>query len=545
MPKSRAACDKDPLLAIASSKAIFPGPIEPAALKSTLKRMPIEDVIRVSIARQGTRTANDRIAVLREPRYILQDITISIKIEDGMTLTQLRIFILGMALMSGAASAQQRTGPDLPKDDSLTWYGITLYGVIDIGLQYETHGAPFSDYHPAGSNNIVQKYSRESAVGLTPSNMGQTRIGLQGAEPLGLGWEGIFRVETFFNPQSGEISDAQKSMVENNGRSLATQTVNLNSSVAGQPFQNAFVGLSSKTFGTVTFGRQLTLVADGVNKYDPNFGSQAFSLIGMSGPYAGAGDTENKRLDSAVKYTGVFAQMIHLGALYKFSGSPGAANLTNPAYQFALGGEFAGASIDAYYSKIYSAISNAPLSAAQVAALPALGFSISNSLSATISDNTAYAVMALYKLDSLKFYGAYEHIKFANPKDPISPGFTDIGGYTLAFVNNTAFPRDKILNVYWAGVRYTVIPHLDLTAAYYLVHQNSFGTGANAGCSTNVAATCSGTLVAYSFAADYAITKRFDVYLGAMYSAVHDGFANGYVFQTNNINPTLGVRFKF
>ena len=30
-----------------------------------------------------------------------------------------------------------------------------------------------------------------------------------------------------------------------------------------------------------------------------------------------------------------------------------------------------------------------------------------------------------------------------------------------------------------------------------------------------------------------------------MYSAVHDGFANGYLFQTNNINPTIGVRYKF
>jgi predicted porin len=459
---------------------------------------------------------------------------------------KLRIFILGAALIwSGIASAQKKSGPDLPKDEGLTWNGITLYGVIDIGLQYETHGAPFSDYHPAGSNNIVQKYSRESAVGLTPSNIGQTRVGLQGAEPLGLGWEGIFRVETFFNPQSGEISDAQKSMVQNNGRSLATQSVNLNSSVAGQPFQNVFVGVSSKTFGTLTFGRQLTLVADGVNKYDPVYGSQAFSLIGMSGPYSGAGDTENKRLDSAIKYTGFFAQAIHLGAMYKFKGSPGAAGVSNPAYQFSLGGEFAGASVDAYYSKVNSAISNAPLSAAQVAALPALGYSISNSLSATVSDNTAYAVMALYKLEAWKFFASYEHIQFANPKSPISAGFNDIGGYTLAFVNNTAFPKDRLLNVYWAGVRYTVIPQLDLIAAYYLVHQNSFGTGANAGCSTNVASTCSGNLVAYSFAADYALTKRFDVYFGAMYSAVHDGFANGYAFKTNNINPTLGVRFKF
>ena len=451
--------------------------------------------------------------------------------------------LLAVALFSSSlATAQQKTTADAEKDDALTWHGITLYGIVDVGFQYENHGAPFSDYHPAGSNNIVQKYSRQSADGLTPSNLSQSRIALQGSELLGADWFGIFRLETFFNPQSGEISDAQKSMVENNGRALGAQTVNLNSSVAGQPFQTAFVGFSSKTYGTVTFGRQLTIVADGVNKYDPNYGSQAFSLIGMSGPYAGAGDTEDKRLDSALKYDNVIADIVHVGALYKFGGSSG---VFNTAYQFVVGGVYANASLDAYYSKVDSAISNAPLSAAQVAALPGLGFSLSNSLSATISDNTAYALMASYKLAAWKFFAAYENIQFANPKHPVTAGFSDIGGYNLAFVNNAAFPKDKVLHVYWAGVRYTVIPKLELTAAYYAVHQNSFGTGASAGCSTSAGATCSGTLEAFSFDAVYALNKHLDAYVGAMYSAVHDGFANGYLFQTNNINPTLGLRFKF
>jgi predicted porin len=453
-----------------------------------------------------------------------------------------RLLLSGMLMMSAVALAQQKTGPDLPQDDSLTWHGVTLFGVVDIGLQYETHGAPFSDSHPAGSNNIVQKYSRQSAFGATPSNMGQSRVGLQGAEPLAGDFQAVFKIETFFNPQSGQISDAQKSMVSNNGRSAATQGVNLNSSVAGQTLQTAIAGFTSKTFGAVTFGRQLTLVADGVNKYDPNYGSQAFSLIGMSGPYAGGGDTEDKRLDSSLKYNATFVDIVHVGALYKFNGSTGTANT---AYQLNFGGEYAGASVDAYYSKVNDAISNGPLSVTQVSELPKLGYSVSNSLSATISDNTALAVMALYKIDPLKFFASYEHIKFANPTTPIGAGFTDIGGYTLAFVNNAAFPKNKILQVYWTGARYTIIPRLDLTVAYYDVHQNSYGIGANAGCSTKAEGTCSGTLEAFSFDADYTFNKHFDGYLGAMYSAVHDGFANGYLFQTNNINPTIGVRFKF
>jgi predicted porin len=447
-----------------------------------------------------------------------------------------------LCALAGLAQAQLKTGPDIAADDSLTWKGITLYGVVDIGLQYEVHGAPFNDYHPAGSANIVQKNSNHSELGLTPSNMGQSRVGLQGVEPLTGDWSAIFKVETFFNPQSGQISDASKSMVQNNGRSLATQTTNLNSSVAGQLLQTAYVGFSSRTFGTLTFGRQLTLVADGITKYDPNYSSQAFSLIGMSGPYAGAGDTEDKRLDSSAKYLVSFADLFHFGALYKFNGAYGS---SNTAAQVDFGADYAGLSADAYYSQVFSAISSAPLSAAQVAGLPALGYSVSNSLAGTISDNLAYALMSSYKVDPFKLFLSWEHIRFRNPANPLPAGFNDIGGYVLAYVNNNAYVNDRIYNVYWTGVRYSARPHLDLTVAYYTVRQNSYGTGASAGCSSKAFATCSGILQAYSFDADYILTKRFDVYAGVMYSGVRNGLANGYLFHTNNLNPTVGVRFKF
>src|ERR1700719_3216074 len=73
-------------------------------------------------------------------------------------------FLFGALALAGITQAQNKTGPALAPDDSLTWHGVTLYGVVDIGLQYETHGAPFSDFHPAGSANIVQKNSRQSAL---------------------------------------------------------------------------------------------------------------------------------------------------------------------------------------------------------------------------------------------------------------------------------------------------------------------------------------------------------------------------------------------
>jgi hypothetical protein len=67
--------------------------------------------------------------------------------------------------------------------------------------------------------------------------------------------------------------------------------------------------------------------------------------------------------------------------------------------------------------------------------------------------------LAWYNLGALnvpgppKLFAGYEHIRYSNPSTPLTAGFDDIGGYKLAFVNNTAFPTDKVLQVFWAGVR--------------------------------------------------------------------------------------------
>ena len=468
-------------------------------------------------------------------------------------------FLLGLLSLSASVANAQSAA-----DESLTWHGITLYGIVDVGIQNQTHGAPISDYFVGGSAEIVQKNSKQSVTGITPSNLSQSRIGLQGNEPIVGDWSGVFKLETFFNPQSGQISDALKSLTQNNGRSLGSQTTNIDSSVAGQTFQQAFAGFSSKTFGTITFGRQNTVLADGIAKYDPNFASQAFSLIGLSGTTAGGGDTQDRRLDESLKYVGNYGGVAHLAAEYKFNQSTGSAN---SAFEVAIGAEFAGASVDAYYTKVKDAVSVTGLSAPQVTDLltagaigglcpnpiPAggscLAASPSNALMATISDNTAYALMGLYNMGVLKFYAGYEHIQYANPATPLSAGF-NIAAYTMAFVNKqsgagSTYANDKNLQVFWGGVRYTVIPELDLVAAYYGYKQNSYATGAAAGCSTSKAGNCSGTEDDLSFDADYRLTKRFDAYIGAMYTGVHDGLANGYIYHTTDITSTMGVRFKF
>lgn len=457
-----------------------------------------------------------------------------------LRLRHLSALLLGLLVPATSALAQQKTGPGVPSDDRLTWQGITLYGVIDVGIQYDTHSAPFTPYRPAASGNIIRSNAHQSVIGMTPSNMGQSRLGLQGVEPLAGDWSAIFQVETFFNPQSGQIADSVRSLTANNGKPVQQQSVGVDGSSAGQAFQTAFVGLRSERFGALTFGRQTTLVYEGTVKYDPNYNASAFGLLGASNTYSGAGSNEDNRIDSTVKYGVGLADRLHVAALYKLNGSSGSGR---SAVQANIGGDFQRASLDAYYSKFYSSITGSSLSAAQVSALPA-GYNLSTSMAGTVSDNTAYALMGLYKLGAFKLSGGYEYIKYENPKTPLSVGFTNIGGYVLAFVNNTAYDVPKILQVYWAGLRYTVLPQLELTAAYYGVHQSAYGRAAQAGCSNSAHNTCSGDLQAFSVDADYRFNVHFDVYLGAMYSAVHDGLASGYPY-TNNLNPTIGVRYKF
>ncbi|HEY3787170.1 MAG TPA: porin [Steroidobacteraceae bacterium] len=443
--------------------------------------------------------------------------------------------VLGtLSALTGVAYAQ------VPAEDALTMHGVTLYGIVDVGLQCNTHGAPFNDYFPAGGNEVVQKDSNHSVCGVAPSNLSQSRVGLQGKEPLVGDWSAVFRLETFFNPQSGELSDALRSLAQNNGRGVAEQTVNLDSSVAGQIFQQSYAGVSSRTFGTLTFGRQNTLLADAIAKYDPNGAAQAFALIGLSGTTAGAGDTQDRRLDSSVKYV-LNSNALHAGLQYKFNNATGAANT---AVELQLGGEYAGFSVDGYYVHVKDAIAASALSAAQLGSLP-VGFSPNNSLAGTVSDNTAFTIAGSYNLGVATLFAAYEHIRFANPDTPLAPGFDDIGGYKLAFVNNAAFPNDKILQVFWAGVKYSAMPNLDLQAAYYGYKQNSFAAGANAGCSDDRNGGCSGTENSIGFSAVYKATKRFDLYGGFMWTQVNDGLANGFIFARSNINPTIGVRFKF
>jgi predicted porin len=456
------------------------------------------------------------------------------------------VLMLGAGLVTAVPVWAAEGDPNAAPSDntSLTWKGITLYGVVDVGLQYQTHGVPASDYVAYSTEPVVQKNSNGSVTALVSSPLSWSRIGLSGKEPLVGDWSGVFRLETYFNPTTGDLSDGLKSLTLNNGRANSVQTTNLDSSVAGEIFGGgAYVGLNSPTGGTLTFGRQLTLLAQGIVDYDPVEDGQdsahGFSLLGGSRTAAGGGTTEDTRLDHSIKY-GNQVGWIKLAALYQFSGASGD---VNTAIQGQLGIEIEGANIDAYFARKYDAISASALSSARLKAL-APSYSASNAVAATVSDNTAFAIMGRYRAGPVKFYTGYEHISFANPNTPLADGYVDIGGYVLAEISNTAYPIEKTLQVYWAGAKWQATSRLYVAGSYYGYHQNSYVTGAFAGCSSTAASGCSGTETGIGVIGAYTLSQRFETYLGSVWTHVADGLASGYLYDAT-VTSTVGVRLKF
>jgi predicted porin len=437
---------------------------------------------------------------------------------------------------TSAASSSAAAAPAKKSDSSaLTFAGVTLYGTVDVGIAYLTHGAPLSQTWAPGLPYFVQNFSNHSILSAGPNGLSQSKVGLSGVEPLWGDWTGVFRLETGFDPTSGRLTDGPGSLVADNGRSAATKISAGDSSRAGQPFQGAaYAGVSSKTFGTLTFGRQNTLMSEALSKYDPQLQSNAFSPIALQGTAGGFGDTQDRIFDSSAKYV-LNVGPAHIGIIHEF-GSDGF--IPENANEVSVGADIAGLSVDAIWGVVHGAVAAASLSAAQVLTVAP------GTLAATISDNTGYAALASYNMKEIfpiKFYAGWERIKFNNPAHAIPAGTQDIGGYIISIPNNAGFDIQKILQISWAGARYTPIPQLDLSAAYYMYNQKSFNAN---GCSNTSAASCAGELHDASLVADYHWTKRFDTYAGVNYSIVQNGLASGFLF-TSDWTPMVGVRFNF
>ena len=191
--------------------------------------------------------------------------------------------------VSTALSATSLAVFSLP---ALAQTSVTLYGVLDEGINY--------------TNNVGHGHVYELASGFAQGS----RWGLKGAEELGGGLKAIFQLENGFDVSSGRLNQG--------GRMFGRQ---------------AFVGLSSEPYGTLTFGRQYDSVVDFLAQTTAN-GNWAGSLF--SHPYDNDNTDNSFRLDNSVKYTSPSISGFQFGGVYSFSNDTGFAN--NRAYSF--GGQY-------------------------------------------------------------------------------------------------------------------------------------------------------------------------------------------------------------
>jgi len=147
---------------------------------------------------------------------------------------------------------------------------VTLYGIVDAGITAER----------GGINGNVSK--------LTSGAASASRIGFKGTEDLGGGLSAIFKLEAGVKTDDGALDNS---------------TVNGTSRLFNR---EAYVGLSSKTAGTLTLGRQYTpyyeTLRDVADPFAMGMAGTAKNLFPVGSTSAVANVTTGTRNDNAVVY---------------------------------------------------------------------------------------------------------------------------------------------------------------------------------------------------------------------------------------------------
>ncbi|CAM2152912.1 putative porin [Paraburkholderia tropica] len=201
--------------------------------------------------------------------------------------------LLFMALVaSGAAHAQS---------------SVTLYGKIEDGLNYTSNARGQSAYQ------LESGYDYGS------------RWGLKGSEDLGGGTHAIFQIENGFDVNTGRNSQG--------GREFGRQ---------------AWVGIASDQYGTLTLGRQYD---PSVDMFSPTTANGNWTGYIFAHPYDNDNTDYSFRANNAVKYVSPTYRGFSAEAMYAFSNQAGGF-ADNRLYGFAAQYVHGGLTVAASYLKL-------------------------------------------------------------------------------------------------------------------------------------------------------------------------------------------------
>lgn len=319
---------------------------------------------------------------------------------------------------------------------------VTLYGTIDTALTY-VHNA-------SGNQNL---WALGNASG---GDLSGTRWGLKGQEDLGAGLKAIFQLENGFNPSTGALGQGSRLF----GR-------------------QAFVGLASDNYGTVTLGRQYDPVVDLVQGItaDNYFGS-AFATVGDVDNYDNSSRTNN-----AIKYLSPVYAGFQVEGMYALGGVAG---------QTGAGQTWS----------VAAAYNNGPVSVAA-------GYFVANNPSVTTAQRTTWGGTSDGTFDGSLVNLGYQTAKSINiarvAAQYVAGPFTFGLGYSNAQYKADAqsvFASTQKFNTGQGFLNYQATPAL-LVGVGYSYTKSSGDTGA--------------TYHQVSLGADYNLSKRTDVYLVGAY----------------------------
>ncbi|AOK27460.1 porin [Burkholderia ubonensis] len=382
-----------------------------------------------------------------------------------------------LAATAGAAHAQS---------------SVTLYGLIDAGISFANHSKT------ATGNDRLFKYDDGVAQG--------SRWGLRGTEDLGGGLKAIFVLENGFNSGTGALGQG--------GAIFGRQ---------------AYVGLSTAQYGTVTFGRQYSFSTDVLGA---NYSTGGNTVAGNYAYHVNDVDQlTSSRINNAVKFQSANYAGFTFGALYGFSNSTDFAGApattsgttTTPgssrAYSFGLNYANGPFSLGAAYTDIrYPSQSIAPNGSSN------FNLSLANISTGTVRDLRTYGVGGRYIWGPATAWLLWTRTQFST--------VSGVGG--------------SFYNAYEAGVKYALTPALSAAAGY--TYTNATQNGGSAHWNQG------------DLALDYALSKRTDVYGLVVYQqasgntgttnvAAQIGSSTSYFNTSGNAQNQLavrvGIRHKF
>lgn len=312
---------------------------------------------------------------------------------------------------------------------------VSLYGSVDDAVVY---------YNNVGKHSVIQ---------MQGGGLEDNRWGLKGEEDLGGGMKAVFALENGFDINDGAL--------EQNGREFGRQ---------------AYVGLSSGSLGTLTFGRQTDPTVDLV---------QPITADGYGPAFSTPGDADNNDnslwVNNAVKYLSPTYHGFQYELLYAFGGVPGS---TSSGQTYSAGVAF----------------NNGGFSAATGYFFAKNDGSGGAGSSDPIADNSVTPLSG-----STAFVGARQIVQAA--VQYVLGDFTANARYSNAqfkpYINYGAFNRTQTFNIGATSLGWQVTPMLLLAVGYTY---------------TRSSGDASATYNSAAATAQYGLSKRTTIYATAGYT---------------------------